>query len=192
MPKARSAKFTGSYLICIGGKHVGANMGMQSHQVQFLIDHDPVDGIPCISVFIVESKSVPHGIYPGIHVHPYGHLGSFPEFSEMAMMEYISSKWSIWIRESFSMAFFKILIGLIRTIENNLASFHAIIQGFIIFKSRYHLGPGSFLVKNTANGIQVIGFVGPCKLDLRVPGGKCMTGFLIFLPDGFFGNYIER
>ncbi len=54
------------------------------------------------------------------------------------------------------------------TVENDFLGIHTIVQCFFILKPGDHLRPGSFPVKNAANRIEVISFVGPGHLNLRI------------------------
>ncbi len=165
---------------------------MKPHQFQFTWMHYFVQGIPGLTVFIIKSKPIPHGINSGIHIHPdcnswflrgrFCYLNKHVQFIQMINM----NKWSVFSGENQFFARF------CRPIENNLFGINSAGNGLLIFKSRNYFGPRSFLMKDIANRRQVIGFVWPGKLHFRISGWKSFISFLISISDGFLGKYKKR
>ena len=84
--------------------------------------------------------------------------------------------------------FYQIFVRFIRPVEDNFVYRNIVVKRLIILKTRNYFGPGAFLVEYAANGIDVVCFVRPGKLHLRIPGFENAFGVLHVASDLTLGD----
>ncbi len=161
---------------------------MQSNQVEIFGIDNTRNGCPGLTVFKIKPEPIPFRVNAGIHIHTDSNPGFqvifLAEFDQrIKFVEMIDMDQRIVAGSSN-----KLFVGFIGSVKNNFIPGDTITQRFFVFKTRHHFGPGAFLVKNAANGIKVIGFIRPGKLNFWITCFKNPRRVLIIAPDLFLRN----
>jgi len=82
--------------------------------------------------------------------------------------------------------------ALKRAVEDDIGARDAVATRFFIFEIRHHFGDRAFLVKDSADCIEIIGLVRPRKLHIGIAAVECTLGLAIFFAQGGFGKYKQR
>ena len=79
-----------------------------------------------------------------------------------------------------------------RTVEDDVGAGDAIAPGLFVFEGGDDLGDGAFLVKDAADGVEVVRFVGPRELHIRVAAVESALCLAVFFAEGGFGEDEQR
>ena len=162
-------------------------MAMQARQLHAGLGHDFGNGGPGRTVFVIKTKTIPEGINPGVHIDAKGDPG-FEIFGRQDLRKLIQFIEVVDVNKGPVLhGKTQIIRGFIGAVEENLVAGNPVPQGFAVFKNADHFGPRAFFMKNPANGVEIIGFVGPGHLHFGIAGTKSPDGVAIGLADGLFG-----
>ena len=78
------------------------------------------------------------------------------------------------------------------TIKQNVRAGHAVQQGLFQLHAAHHLRPRPLLVEGAAHGIQVVGFIRPGQLHLRVARAEGPRGCLVAAPQLPLAQHKQR
>ena len=159
---------------------------MQPNEVELVGEDNFIDGIPGLPTFVVKPKAIPHRVNACIHVHPNGNpwplFQAFAHFEQLVkLIKMIDVNQRIVLN-----GLPKIRLGFFGPVKEDMPSFNTIGQRFFVLENRHHLGPGAFLMKDIANGIQVVRLIRPGKLHFRIPRAECPVRVAVELADFSF------
>ncbi len=155
-------------------------MRMNARKTYHTAGMDSLGRLHGLAVVQVEAKAVPHRVDAGIHVHPDGGIHGFVQIpgdllDHEQLVEVIDMDTC-----SLGNCPAECRFGFIGAVVKDVVAGDAVASGHLVLVFTHHLGPGTFLVEDVADGIQVIGLIGPGELDLRIAGGKGPEG----VPEG--------